>query len=344
MSKNIQYDKYNYFCYIGVFQDTDYEPISLILDTQTAIMLEKFYYNPYKLKSEVNTAITHFLLETINKDKVPGLAMQEACWDRALGSLNLPQFNRLELALNNINTWDRERIIKHSQSNGIPYNDFVTREKVTFTETMIPHLKSNPLLLGSYTIILKIHLLNYRKSKIDKFKLFREFIDFMNNKVSIFHAVEFSLAVDYFLGNSKKNDNAQSLLKFGSKDPLGAILTSSWDLFFLRFLQLSFMQNIGGILRPKLISRDDALINLAKYSYIHGLIEVNETPMPVVSFDHEDLDTTTLDFLDEIRTEIINSTHIRSLSYLGDIEKLVGRITETARELEEELIGMIKQK
>ncbi|MNP44068.1 hypothetical protein D3C76_1379160 [compost metagenome] len=166
----------------------------------------------------------------------------------------------------------------------------------------------------------------------------------MNNKVSIFHAVEFSLAVDYFLGNSKKSDNVQSLLKFGSKDPLGAILTSCWDLFFLRFLQLSYMQNDGGILRPKLISRDDALINLAKYSSIHGLIEINQTPMPVVSYDHEDLDEDTQDFLDEIRTEIRNTMHIRSQSFLGDIEKHIARITAITRELEEEIIGFIRQK
>lgn len=81
------------------------------------------------------------------------------------------------------------------------------------------------------------------------------------------------------------------------------------------------MQNDGGILRPKLISRDDALINLAKYSSIHGLIEINQTPMPVVSYDHEDLDEDTQDFLDEIRTEIRNTMHIRSESFLGDIEK-----------------------
>ncbi|CAH2714181.1 hypothetical protein BACCIP111895_01335 [Neobacillus rhizosphaerae] len=342
MSKNINYDNNNYFCYIGAFSDEDYKAFSLILDTQTAIMLERFYYNPQKLKNDVNVAITDFLLETINKDKVPGFAMQESCWDRSLASINSPQFNRLEKALNDMNSWDRDKIINHSKSNGIPFNDFVMREKVSFTETMIPHLKSNPMLLGSYVIMLKIHLLNFKKSKMDKFKLFREFADFMNQDIKIFHAVEFSLAVDYFLGNSNKADNVQSLLKFGSKDPLGAILTSCWDLFFLRFLQLSFMNNMGGIIKPKLVSRDDALINLAMYSSIHGLIEVNDTPMPIVSFDHEGLNITTMNFLDGIQSEIRNSVVSRSQAFIGDIEGQAEKITQIAIQLELELLSKIK--
>jgi hypothetical protein len=344
MSKNIQYDKFDYFCYIGAIPDKDYEPVSLILDTQVVIMLEKFYYNPHKLQSEVKAAVTEFLLLNIHKDRIPGFAMQEACWDRSLGSINAPQFARLQLAIDSIDTWDKERIIKHSQSNGLPYKDYVMREKVLFTKTMIPHLESNPLLLGSYATILKIHLMHYRKSKADKFKLIREFVDFMNEKVGIFHAVEFSLTIDYFLGNSPQSDNVQKLLKFGSKDPLGAIITSCWDLFFLRFLQLSFMEKTEGIIMPKLVSRDDALINIAKYASIHGLIEMNETPMPIVSFDHNDLDAYTVEFIEEVNRKIKNTAHIRSMSYLGDINKVVSKITETAKELEEELIAIIKRK
>ncbi|AIQ70241.1 hypothetical protein [Paenibacillus graminis] len=344
MSDNINYDKYNYFCYIGVFPNKDYEAESLILDTQTAIMLERFYYNPHRLKSEVNAAITHFLLETINKDRVPGFAIQEACWDRSLGMLNHPQLKRMELAITDINSWNKEKIIIHSQSNGIPYSDFVIREKITFTETLIPHLKSNPMLVGSYAIILKIHLMNYKKSKVDKFKLFREFTDFINYRVGIFHAVEFSLAVHYFLGNSKQNDIVQSLLKFGSKDPLGAILTSCWDLFFLRLLQLNYLRDDWGMVRPKLVSRDDALINLAKYSSIHGLVELNETPMPIVSFDYEGLDARTSSFLEELHNEIRRVAIIRNVTNSEDIGKKVEQITEAARELEEELISIVKQR
>lgn len=73
MKKNIQYDKYNYFCYIGVFQDKDYEPVSLILDTQIVIMLERFYYRPHKLESKVNAAITHFLVKLLIRIEYQGL-------------------------------------------------------------------------------------------------------------------------------------------------------------------------------------------------------------------------------------------------------------------------------
>lgn len=343
MNNIIRYDKYNYFCYIGVFQNKDYEAGSLFLDTQTAIMLEKFYYNPHRLKSEVNAAVTDFLLETINKDRIPGFAMQEACWDRALCEINTPQLKRMELAINNIYTWDREKIINHSKSNGIPFTDFVFREKVSFTETIIPHLKSNPMLIGSYALILKIHLMNYKKSRTDKFKLFNEFVDFVNYKIGIFHAVEFSLAVHYFLGDSTQHDNVQKLLKFGSRDPLGAILTSCWDLFFLRLLQLQYMKNDLGIIRPKLVTRDDALIKLAQYSSIHGLIELNKTPMPIVSFDYEGLDVVTTDFLEEVHNEVRRAATIRNVTDSNNIERKVDQITEVARELEEELIGIVKQ-
>ncbi|MCE3202456.1 hypothetical protein [Paenibacillus sonchi] len=343
MNNIIHYDKYNYFCYIGVFQDKDYEAESLFLDTQTAIMLERFYYNPHRLESAVNAAITDFLLETIDKDRIPGFAMQEACWDRALGAINLPQLKRMELAINDICTWDREKIINHSQSNGIAFSDFVFREKVSFTKSIIPHLKSNPMLIGSYALILKIHLMNYKKSRTDKFKLFREFVDFVNYRVGIFHAVEFSIAVHYFLGNSTQHDIVQGLLKFGSKDPLGAILTSCWDLFFLRLLQLQYMKNDWGIKQPKLVTRDDALIELAQYSSIHGLIEINETPMPIVSFDYKDLDSNTLSFLEDVHNEIRRAAIIRNVTDSEDIEKKYERITDVARELEEELIGIVKQ-
>ncbi|MFU1796764.1 hypothetical protein ACM1RC_23080 [Paenibacillus azoreducens] len=340
MSNNIQTDEHSIFTFIGVSTERDYDAFSLILDSNVVILMEKFFYEPQKMKPEYREAVVDFLINTIDKDKVPGFAIQESCWDRNLISLNMPQLKKLEQALNMINSWEKDDILKHKNSSGFEYKGIVIRNKPSLTESLIPHFEANPMIMGSYAMLLKIHILNRRKSKANKFKLFREFFDFMNYEVKAVHAIEHSLAIDYFLRSSTKGEYVQKLLKFGAKDPLSAILTSCWDIFFLRFLQLSYMKNIEGIIMPKLVTRDDALIELARYSSIQGLIDLNDTPLPIVSFDdNEEFDAETITFLEEIKYETIRTVTQRAIAYSGDRTVHINNLKKKIREMENQLVN-----
>ncbi|MNJ50000.1 hypothetical protein D3C77_452600 [compost metagenome] len=100
------------------------------------------------------------------------------------------------------------------------------------------------------------------------------------------------------------------------------------------------MKSIEGIRMPKLVTRDDALIELARYISIQGLIDLNDTPLPIVSFDYnEEFDAETIAFLKGIKHETIRTSTQRAIAYSGDRTIHINNLKETIREMENQLVN-----
>ncbi|MED0670378.1 hypothetical protein P4S95_09125 [Aneurinibacillus aneurinilyticus] len=108
----------------------------------------------------------------------------------------------------------------HGATNGIKYHKKISRAKTEYISTILPHSNSNPYLLGSYAALLKIHLIHkkIKPYKEIKTRLYKEFIDFLENDLQAVLAMELNLTSDLLGATSEKSEYVQGLLKFGSKN------------------------------------------------------------------------------------------------------------------------------
>lgn len=224
--KNIKWNNEKFYAYIGVSNKVDYEPHSLLIDSNAVVYLEAFYYNPSKLidknQSELNERIKkwkatmNLLINSIPKDPVYSFAIQENCWNYEKTKLDEGKQNIMERALVEQYSWDKESIIKNGYSVG--------RKKIYTTEkfqsksdyiTMIDNYKQNPLMLGSYPSVLMINIL--QKSKYDAVTKFKKFCEFHNEKLYLRHAIEENIAAHCFLGNKNIQKAVKGIFKFDQK-------------------------------------------------------------------------------------------------------------------------------
>lgn len=333
---NVTYDDYGYFAYIGV--NSSYQHHSLILDTNVVIAMEKFYYRPHKMLPLHRQAMADFLINIIGADPVPGFGIQEACWDYSKSRVNSKQMEKLERAINDIYTWDKDIILRHSRSSGIKYDEVITRSAINKTESHSQDFDSNPLLLGSYATLLKIYLLNRKKSTVPGMKLFKELVEFMDKTLGLIHSLELQLAVDYFLASSSKSEYVQKLLKFSSKDALHAIWGASWDIFFLRALQNSFYDKGHGLVNPKLVTADKALAQLADYITLSAVIDDGEVRIPVLIQDARGLSNSEYDIeLEKISRELYFT--VKQRTPIQDFNEFTNNVSKVIKDLEKEIVN-----
>jgi hypothetical protein len=288
---SIYMDRYNYYAYIGVFNDKDYKHFSLILDTNTAINLEKYYYKPKSLNGVILEATRDFLLNNSASDTIFGFALQESCWDFHLAGINNIQYQKMTKALEDQYTWSKEKIIGHAYSNGIEFDGSPRREKVTYVSTILNQLISNPLLAGSYASVLKIMLLQ-KRAKSNKLNLVEEYVHFINFELFADMALETQVAFYYLIGSPSMQEIGDKIFKFDLKKTpiLLNAWNTAWDFFYLRLLQRSYFDNsFLNTISPKLVTADKGIINLASLCSLEGVISTKDAPLPLISFNYENI-------------------------------------------------------
>lgn len=315
------------FSLIGYSSNVNYNHKTIVLDSNIVILLEKFFFTPNRMKNNEKELITKFLLNSLFKDKIPGFGIQEACSDRNTNTIDNEAKEKMLYAIETINLWGPDQIINHSlRSGGFEYKR-TKREKPIMKLSLIDTIEElNPFLLPIYAAVLKIHLLNRKKSKIqNKLALLEEYVDFMNNEIKAILPIELHLAFDYFLGDSNKSNYVQNLLKFNPKKGstvLDSVWNASWDIFFLRLLHWGSLNGLKGIVNPpmenpKLVTNDNDLIALAGYIEMTGGISRDgEAPnMTLIQMNLENLEKTVeYDRLDAIHEKILISQKIRIIT------------------------------
>lgn len=338
---SITMDKYNHYAYIGVFKDKDYKHFSLIMDTNTAINLEKYYYKPNSMDERVLKSTRDFLIENIKLDPVYGFALQESCWDLSLKGINTLQYQKMSEALENQYTWSKERIILHSSTKGIKSKIEPHREKIIFIKTLTDNFDANPYLPGSYACVLKIIILlkKYMKNKI---KLVEEYIHFINNELLGDCSLETQVLIYYLFGEPKLQEIGDKIFKLNKKK-VPILLNSwniTWDFFFLRLLQLSYFDNDStGVLSPKLVTADKGIINLANLCSLEGVISSSDGPMPIISFDMSNIRKEHVEFVEKINKELFFGAVERDIKR-SKVQNMNQRLEMLIKNLETELLDI----
>jgi hypothetical protein len=338
MSKNIIFDKYGYYAYIGVFKEKDYECSSLILDTNTAINVENFYYKPNKMDERKRKATLDFLSDNISIDFVPGLAMEEACWDFSLKGINQQQLKKMENAFNNIYRMNVKDLELHSKGQGGDLQHFVQRNPTPQLSSLIDQLEANPVLVGTYATVLKIMIL--QKKEKNKLKAIEKYIDFVKEKLFVNHAIETNIAINYFLGTPKMQEIGDKIFKFGKKNPLFNAWNTSWDIFFLRYLQKMYYEGLAyDIIKPKLVTSDQGLIRLAEMTSLEAVIQEKNNIIPVISFYDSDIRQEFINEASKIEKDLRNTFYQRRKA-ISEIENITDYVKSLIRDLEMELLSL----
>lgn len=273
---NVFYDNLNYYAYIGI-DENEQQYYTIIIDTNVAIDLERFFYYPHKIDSILKASIVELLINSINVNIVPGLAEHEACCDIKNLSVNKERFFRMDYALNTLFSWNATQISQHAKLDSPINVNYISNGPIITGE-------SNVLIYSTYAAVLKLHLLHQKrkKQKGNELALFNEFYNFLNTEIRMITGLELNLAHDYFFGNSEQSKYVFKLVKFDSNDILSVAWNASWDISFLRQLQYSHFHGTNlGVIKPRLVTRDNALITLSKDCYIVGF---DKNGIPILSF------------------------------------------------------------
>jgi hypothetical protein len=339
----IQMDRNGYYAYISPIENTDYEHISLILDTNVAINVERFYYKPNKQETNKKQATVDFLIDNLGSDLIDGFAKQEACWDYSIKRLNQSQYEKMENALDKVFSWSKDEIIAHIDSPGIVSEHELNRAKPPMFTTLIDQvIKCNPFILNSYISVLKIMILQKKlhgKLK-DKKKCVEEYVEFVNTVHAVNCGLENYVAINYFLGKDESYKLGNKLFKFDVKDEnmLLRAMNISWDFFFLRLLQNAYLDKVDYLdaQNPKLITRDDGLINLAELCSLEASMDNN---INIFTFFERDLRPEYINFMESIEKKL----------YFGSVDRRIKQdlikkeneyLMNLARQLEEEILKL----
>lgn len=283
-------DKYCYYHYISVNEVKN--KYSIIADTQVAINLEKFFYNPIELmdnkdKDRKYLATMDYLIETINQDIIYGFAMQEACWDYAEMSINYGQYTKMETALQKQYNWNIDKIKLNTLDTKREFLGKCEREKIKEFESILNQTECNPNMLISYVCIMKLYVLF--KTVKNKITAYEYFIKFLEEELLCSMAIESYLAVSLFCGQSTSLDLVQKILKFGEKKTLKQMWSSCWDISFIRLIINEVRLKQENDREVVLVSADEGIILLAKFLNITGFLKNEVGILTINSFKMENI-------------------------------------------------------
>jgi hypothetical protein len=253
--------------------DTDYKPLTLILETSVVIDIERFFYAPSLMPDGRRRSVRDLLVKYHGIDMIPGFGIAEASWAWPTTTVQPKQWTSLAHAFDSIWAWSEEEIRAHSmspksiQSSGI----------ATSSSDASPFALAGNILLPSYATLLKLQVISKRPREGNAFRLFRELIEWANEELELVFPYEIQLAADYFLGEPADRDYVQKLMKFGKKDSLSATRSAAWDILFLRWMDFSQSGAFATpVPAPKLVTADQGLIGLRERCSLHAVVSSPE--------------------------------------------------------------------
>jgi hypothetical protein len=289
-------------------------------------------------------ATREFLINNINKDTIYGVALQESCWDYELKCLNEKQYKKMEIALQSQCNWLFNDILIQSYSKGNEDNFGAVRNKLNRISTLVDQIEEcNPLMLSSYACVLKIMILQHTMKYRTRVKNYINLMEFMSKDLIGFHAIEANIATNYFLGVSKMQEIGDKIFKFGKRTPvLLNAWNTCWDIFYLRFLQMAYFDDNIDINKPKLVTSDKGIINLARMTSLEAVINDDKGVIPILSFHDSDIKEEFIDIVKHFEKKMYFDT-IERKKRREKIEDIVKYAKDIVISLEEELLYLYKQ-
>lgn len=217
---------------------------TLILDTNVAIDIERFYYGDASPSADLESLLLAFPRRGGFERSVDinyGWAVAEATWDPVNERANLVRYRRMTHALSTVVNWSAEEIERAFAARTPPVN----RDRTWPRKVAMPRPEDvpapTPMVAVNYSVLLKtLHIASSRKGLRGKSaeRAFAEVVDWARDTLGIFDTYGIQVAMDLLCGDAERKGAAQRLLKYSG--PAEAQLlrqqawNSAWDLLFTR--------------------------------------------------------------------------------------------------------------
>lgn len=257
-----------------------------IIDSNIAVKLRNLFYNPSKIDNVDFERYMSLLKFFKNKDVLPGIAIQETCWDFEKNELNDNKLRRMEYALNNLWEYDDQVYKRINRREGFTYYDYplISIGKKNLNG-LYENKYGNVLIMGTVCLLFKFYKLLETESS--KERIYNDIVDFLNDELKINLAYELSCITYLLFPANKENGeeaiNIRHLLKLSGKDKKKSlkenVWNASWDIFYLRILNEAASNFLNGeelmdqVYNPVLVTEDKNLNKLASYllkPYVSG--------------------------------------------------------------------------
>lgn len=283
------YIKNSYFDKLEVY-NTVY-----ILDSNIVADLEKFYYSPNKLEEKRINSIIQLLTEAKQK-KIKldcRYALTELSTDYIDGGVIDEKYNKMKVAINNLQRKSEKQLIKYSQyGKGVEYKDTQTRLTNDFGEITKVIDKTLQLLVFSFAPLLKLYEILQKEKNASKLKIFKEYIEFLDKNIKMVNCYEIAAASYYLFTSGDEHDQVQSLLKINNKmELIRKTWNSSWDITFLRYIndisaRLCNCESGVPEYNYVLITRDKALGKISKLLNIDNSRQFDNRFITTITVDN----------------------------------------------------------
>lgn len=326
---------------------SQYENVTLILDTNTCVYLRDFYDTPNYFVESHSSIMPDFLnflgeIQRYNFNIEIGLGIDESCRNLEDFSLNQPKKEAMLNSVTSMLSVDIESLINRNYYGDINQIKDSTRKTNSKISSLNQDSAFSGLNIPSYACMLKIYTLNeeVKKERLSKLDSMKKIIRFMDEEIDLVGATVLSFALNYF----GENPDFRKILKKKAKNK-EAVLHNIWnaalDICF-PILVSSCFSNDNGI--PVLVTSDKGLNSLTNSLKLESVFTSNGkiTNDPQLTSFEEKNTTWTNEELLEIEN-IINNLQIRRLLKLSKIEKsdeAIEKMMKIIADLEKQILEL----
>jgi hypothetical protein len=331
---------------VGVDAERQIQPAAIILDTNVAIDIERFYFGESTIDRDALKAL--LLTFPYNRsgptvDLNYGFAMAETSWARD-GTFRSKKVRSLRHAVTEVLDWSPVEVERAFANRNPPVN----RDKrwpTKVPEPGIAELGGHPLpiLLNSYASLLYLrHLDSTRREWRGRGTkwAFINYIEWLNDSLGIRGAYEIAAGVDLFFGNEVRQNAVRRLLKIGGNEAPDELAdrtwNAAWDLLFVRLTD-------GATFGLLPIDRPPRITCLVTRNFDPGLVRSASKIASVVSGTKEPAAFVMSSWSEseKIDSEIMNiveQDHVTSYSRMNrDVGDLMTQGLSALRQLESEI-------
>jgi hypothetical protein len=271
--------------------DDEQEPDVLVLDTNVAIDIERFYFG----RGGVDPIALRALLERFpHRGTRPvqfsyGWAVAEASYVRGRG-VDEVKYRSIDYACDVIANWSPEDVQRAFDDRRPP----VARDKRWPRRVPLPDNPADPrvALVAPYGALLMLAHLDARRStghRQDGEVALREYVRWLTDELGVRQAYPMTLASGIFVGTGLSNESARRVLKIsGAADPdrlASTAWNAAWDVLLTSLgegLTYGLAPVAGGRLH-KVVTRNVDPINLRRDIEARVIVDTGTSKLPFVS-------------------------------------------------------------
>jgi hypothetical protein len=319
-------------------------PGRLILDTNVAIDIERFYFGTLRsasARADLERLLKDYAVEHLRPsvDINYGFACLEASWTRGTGVDAIKKRTLLH-SVGRVLSWDSEHIERAFHMRRAP----VDRDKEWPRKVPLPAVSEDDhpahLLVGSYGSLLYMNLAARESGRT--VKALRAYLEWLRDSLGVRGAYEVQLGLDFFLGDSARRSGVQHLLRIGGSESSDTLAdrcwNAAWDLLFLRLTEggtygiQPVKKNHGGPVVLVTRNLDPGFVRAA--SEVRGLIRM-PSPTGDVVFTQVDWSQHPRLELDQV-SDLLGATptHADALRMTRDPAEMANQAFSATRELE----------